>query len=105
MRALLAACTVLFAGGCWPAAAHDWYPSSCCGGEDCHRLSWEDVEIVDYRNVRVRINGKWLDVRADAIRSEPSPDGFVHVCYSFEWILVATRVSPEIRCVFLPAAS
>ena len=101
MRALLAAHILLFIGG-WPAVAHDWYPPGCCSGEDCQRLSWNDVEIADYQNVRVRINGKWIAAEAHTIRSEPSPDGYVHICFGYTWQLVATRVKPEIWCVFLP---
>ena len=99
---MLAALILLIASGC-PAIAHDWYPSICCNGTDCHRWSWNDVQIIDYGHVRVRINDTWLDVGVSQIRSEPSPDGYVHICYGHTWQLVATRVKPEVRCVFLPA--
>lgn len=58
-----------------PVCAHDWYPVTCCGGNDCLPLADGAAEPVR-GGFLVRETGEtipWSDAK-------PSPDGRYHRC-------------------------
>jgi hypothetical protein len=72
---------------------HEWYPSSCCGGKDCHPTPCEDlVENAD---------GDWMYVPMRRYLSKDqvslSHDSRCHVC-----IVPARGVgAPRLVCAFV----
>lgn len=58
-----------------PAAAHDWYPASCCHDRDCYSLSPDEYEITG-EGYRIVATGEIIAFG----RERPSPDGLFHRC-------------------------
>ena len=52
---------------------HDWYPSICCGGQDCHPIPCSEIEYE-------KNTGIWWWKGHSFFTAPPSPDGLCHVC-------------------------
>lgn len=69
---LIAACLLAS-----PAAAHEWYPASCCSEKDCTPLTEADVKETP---------DGWLIQGRHVVRygkqTGPSPDGRFHGCFT-----------------------
>jgi len=55
--------------------AHEWYSSSCCGGQDCHPID-SCSEITDSTNSSVN----WNQYNFSREQIHPSQDNKCHVC-------------------------
>jgi hypothetical protein len=69
IRALIIAATLI-------APAHSWYPSQCCGQQDCQPVPCD--QLVEDKD------GRWLYIptgnRFDPLQVKPSEDRYCHVC-------------------------
>lgn len=72
---------------CATAAAHEWYPPSCCSGGDCAPLADERVSTTSTGYV---VDGKF-HVPHSQVRK--SMDGRYHGCFPRP---------TELRCLFAP---
>ena len=52
---------------------------SCCSNRDCRPISANHVRVLSDK-VQVQLDGKWVDVRPDAIRPYAAPDMSSHIC-------------------------
>jgi hypothetical protein len=85
------------------AIAHEWYPSNCCGGGDCHPVPCQ--ELVQDQSTRwwrwvptAESEPRWPPGKALYFdfapeRLQGSPDGMCHTC-------VSNTMAP--MCIFIP---
>ena len=75
-----------------PAAAHDWYPNSCCGGNDCKPVPCDEIHTLPQ-------GYSWQGFKWPT--AQPSPDGACHVC-----IVPPNQWSPaRPTCLFIGSTS
>jgi hypothetical protein len=81
-----------------PAAAHSWYPPSCCSERDCELAG--GVKRDDAKGEWVMPNGERVPYGA----TQPTPDGVqgIHWCRSLATGRVIWQGAKA--CVFTPAA-
>lgn len=72
-------------------AAHDWYPTECCSGRDCFKLSEEQVREDD-TGWTIVPSGQHIAKG----KERQSRDGYYHMC-SFD-----SRPSSPAICFFVP---
>ncbi|MGQ7793991.1 hypothetical protein ACUN0C_16405 [Faunimonas sp. B44] len=89
-RALIAATLLTIPHA--PIAAHDWYPKSCCGGEDCEPVAKETIALT---------SGGWLVKNTGEVipfsTAKASPDGQYHRCR-----MRVSQPNSSTRCLFVP---
>jgi hypothetical protein len=98
MRRLALALAFALAAG--PAAAHSWYPMSCCSGSDCYSIPSSDVdlrpdgyfikptgELIPYGDARISPPDSGGDYHRCSIGANPrgptigTMDGSSHPCF------------------------
>jgi hypothetical protein len=56
------------------AHAHEWYPSICCGGHDCHPVDCDELTELPNGDIR------WDTYVFEKFSVQPSRDRTCHVC-------------------------
>ena len=81
-----------------PAAAHDWYPRECCGGQDCAPVehSYMLGGTSDSSGMLVTTKHGMGIVPPNMTRRE-SKDHRMHACLRRSWL-----GSIEVICIFVP---
>jgi hypothetical protein len=85
----------------WAGTLENKLKEGCCSTAD----GWKPEEVeydIKENKYRVRIDGEWYDVPADAVIHGPNRFGFAVVWYYRSW-LDGIRPSVSIRC-FIPGA-
>lgn len=81
-----------------PAAAHSWYPQSCCSGYECEAIPIDG--IVDtgngYRVIYLPPRFGTIDEYIPRDKARHSEDGSFHACWR------ANKASPRAICFFAP---
>ncbi len=78
-------------------AAHEWYPSDCCSGNDC-----APVELIQSAE-----GGWWMTSKHGKVfvphteRRRESKDHRMHVCM-VPWYFSRGHTGMMVRCVFFP---
>jgi hypothetical protein len=80
-----------------PSLSHSWYPSWCCGGEDCKQV--DEIEYLPDGSMLVHA-GLMHVVVPQGFFLQPSPVDQAHVC---TYKMPAGQYVP--RCVFLPGTT
>lgn len=85
MRAALTLWLLVWAGvllflAAWslPARAHDWYPQSCCSGQDCYPMSWDEIDVTPDGYV-VKSTGELIPFGLERL-TPPEGGGMFHRC-------------------------
>jgi hypothetical protein len=71
---------------CTPAIAHDWYPSECCGGQDCAIATVtfvaSDPKELPHMMVETHdANGNHVAMVPSDFQVRESKDGNWHACF------------------------
>jgi hypothetical protein len=90
--AIAITCAVIVSSIAINASAHDWYPSACCGGKDCHPIPCEEVKFEGDEIVWQKFRGKkgWV---------APSLDDRCHICIIHDSSLENLHIP---GCWFMP---
>jgi hypothetical protein len=103
---------LLLAFGAMPALGHveggmdytryrDRLGKPCCDHTDC-RPADDFVEVPERGQVRLLIDGQWIDVPRTHVVAEHSPDGRAHWCGGRLFTNSHLGWMPFPRCVILP---
>jgi hypothetical protein len=79
------------------AAAHDWYPSECCSGKDCHQVPCDQIHaegMGSYWYQGEFSRGARIHFPKSYDKS-PAPDGMCHVCIN------SATVIPNGICIYV----
>ncbi|MYZ50364.1 hypothetical protein [Propylenella binzhouense] len=88
-----AACALIATPVLAPVAqAHDWYPLSCCGGQDCEPVSNRSIQFTS-RGWLVKNTGEVIPFSV----AKASPDGQFHRCR-----MKVSQPDSSTRCLFVP---
>jgi hypothetical protein len=98
----LLSAAVLATGFAFPAHAHSWYPKACCSQQDC--MPADSIET-DARGDMVVVAGSHRVPAPRHFTPMPSPDGRIHICFSFVFDEFERNGIPLPFCLFLPAQS
>lgn len=84
------------------AFGHDWYPASCCSGQDCREALPGEVVERD-GGFCVASSGRCYPYQAPEVHYE-SPDGQYHLCQFTTSAGAFGESQPQIidRCIFVP---
>ena len=91
-----------------PAAAHDWYPTNCCSGEDCapvDRVRYSPHPEADNAERTSRLPVMWVTTKygtayvPNNMTRQRSPDNRMHAC------IIGTEAGVALVCLFVPRAS
>jgi hypothetical protein len=93
----VAAAAGAMVAGTPPLFAHSWYPSKCCGGEDCRRV--DRIDTLEDGDLLFHAGSISVLVPAEFKRL-PSPDSDTHVC-----VYQVGSGAYRPRCVFVPGTT
>jgi hypothetical protein len=89
-----------------PAAAHDWYPPECCGGQDCAPV--DKAEIIEDRisNDKIIVGGLMVTTKHGSVlvppnfRRRESKDHRMHACMT-----PLGEGKMYLYCIFMPPST
>ena len=92
------------------AAAHEWYPLSCCSGIDCASVSVPATMTGTGYIITVKPGDHPMVQRETTFTVpfddvQPSPDGLMHLCIGNEWGLENSQqilAGHRLICIFMP---